>query len=77
MWSFSEDELIDLVASHATTLTRLALKGSTLSSGSWTSVVERLLDLQSCAMQYLELSSMNIMETVGKSRPAFGVSGWQ
>jgi flagellar motor component MotA len=77
MWSFSEDELIDLVASHATTLTRLALKASTLSSGSWTSVVERLLDLQSCAMQYLELSSMNIMETVGKSRPAFGVSGWQ
>jgi hypothetical protein len=40
MWSFSEDELIDLVASHATTLTSLALKASTLSSGSWTSVVE-------------------------------------
>jgi hypothetical protein len=40
MWSFSEDELIDLVSSHATTLTRLALKGSTLSSGNWTSVVE-------------------------------------
>jgi flagellar motor component MotA len=77
MWSFSEDELIDLVASHATALTRLALKASTLSSGSWTSVVERLLDLQSCAMQYLELSSMNIMETMGKSRPTFGVSGWQ
>jgi hypothetical protein len=34
MWSVSDGELIDLIASHATTLTRLALKGSTLSSGS-------------------------------------------
>jgi hypothetical protein len=76
-WSFSEDELIDLLSSHATTLITLALKESNLSSGNWTSMVQRFLDLQPCAMQYLELTNMSALVSSNKGVPAFDISGWQ
>jgi hypothetical protein len=76
-WSYSEDELIDLVSSHVTTSVALAFKEPTLSSGSRTSVVQRLMDLQPCAMQYLELTVVSLMESSTKSIPAFDISGWQ
>jgi hypothetical protein len=43
--SYAEDDLINLVSTHATTLTRFALKGPSLVSGTWTSTIRRLLDL--------------------------------
>lgn len=56
---YHEDELVAFVLKHSKTLKQFVLKGPVLSQRSWKTALKKLLRVQFCSMQYLELSNMN------------------
>jgi hypothetical protein len=77
VWCYKEDDLVDLVTAHSSTLTHLVLNGPVLQSDDWASVTRRLLQARPCSMQHLRFSDMKLNRARARIVPAFDSSGWQ
>jgi hypothetical protein len=74
VWEYSENHLVDLIATHKESLEFLSLKEPVLSTGDWTSTVQHLMQFQ---LRHLQVSDMREWSSNrGESSPV-GDGTWQ
>lgn len=74
-WSYAEEDLVDLVVAHANSLTHLVLIGPTLASGTWPSIIKRLVPFVSYQMEHLGIRNASLRTTDGNYLSHL-TSGW-
>lgn len=75
-WTYVEDEMVSLF-DDCKSLSKFVLQDPVLAKGTWASVVERLICMDTNRMRLLEFSSIYMGSSTGRLAPAFDTVTWQ
>lgn len=77
VWTYSEQELVDFVASRRDHLTQFALMGPVLLDGTWSSLLRKLMLSLTNRTKHLQFTNMSKRESNTRIIPALDHKGWQ